>query len=164
MQYFGQPYKAACIWLNNNLSHNLLDRLSRQHFRAIHAAIGAYKKKIPRSVLDIICKRATPKEWANYASVSTVITLYNLNNTRLPSILREHGYVNDRRPRKATFPDASKQMIGRQNIKNRLQAMTNLNFDWIQESPKDIIRKRLKEIIFTYGLHWKFELKKTVNY
>jgi len=66
----------------------------------------------------------------------------NKNDTRLATTLRGHCYINDRRPRRATFPDASKKMIDRQNIKNRLQAMKTLNFDWIQESSKDIIRKK----------------------
>jgi len=62
-------------------------------------------------------------------------------------------YTNGRKPRRATFPDASKHMIGRQEIKNRLQAMKTLNFDWIQESSHGVIRKKLKETFFAYGLH-----------
>jgi len=45
------------------------------------------KRKISRTVLDIISKRATPKEWANYATVPTSIKLYNQNNTRLSEVM-----------------------------------------------------------------------------
>lgn len=72
---------------------------------------------------------------------------------RLGTTLRHHGYINDRKPKRATFPDVSNRLIGRQSLKNRLQAMAKLNFDWIQESSKDVIRKRLKETFFAYGLH-----------
>jgi len=152
-KYFGQSYYAASVWLNNNLSYNLWERLDRQHYRAIRAAIGDYKKKVPRSVLNIISKRATPKEWANYSSASTAIALYNQNNTRIGTELRNHGYINDRKPHRAIFPDVSKRMLGRHSFKNRLQQMSMLNFDWIQESSKDVIRMRLKRTFFAYGLH-----------
>jgi len=47
--------------------------------RALWAAVGDYKRKIPKVVLDIISKRqrVTPKQWANYTTASMAIKLYN---------------------------------------------------------------------------------------
>jgi len=91
-------------------SYALWDSLLRQHYRAIRAAVRDIRRTIPHPVLDIISKRATPKEWTNCASISTAIKLYNQNNTRLSEVLRNHEYNNDRKPRRATSPDLSKRL------------------------------------------------------
>jgi len=151
-QYFGQAYYGAPIWLNKTLSFSQWDRLNRQHYRALRAAIGDYSRKIPRVVLDVIAKRATPKEWSNYINASTAIKVYNNGNTRIGQQLREKGYINDRRPNRAVFIDQSRKMIGQHQLVNRLQCMSDLDFPWIGEESQHTIRRSLKKAFFKNGL------------
>jgi len=66
--------------------------LFSQHYRAIRAAVGDWKTKIPRAVLDIIGKRANPRKWAQYSIASYVIKAYNKGTTQLSKKLMQMGY------------------------------------------------------------------------
>jgi len=149
-QYFGQAYYGASIWLNKTLNYSQWDRLNRQHYRAIRASVGDFARKIP--ILDIIAKRATPKEWSSYITSSTAIKLYNNNNTRIGKQLIEAGYINDRRPDRAVFIDRSNKLVGQQHLTNRLQCMNDINFPWIGISSADSLRRQLKTTFFRNGL------------
>jgi len=59
-QFFGTLYYAAPVWLNSELKESQWNRLNSIHYRVIRAAIKDYKRKVPRAVLNIISKRATP--------------------------------------------------------------------------------------------------------
>jgi len=110
--------------------------------------VGDYKRKLPRAILDIIAKRATPKQRSNYVTALTAIKLFNTNETRIGEQLRQQCYINDRQPRKGTFFDTSNLKIGRQSFQNRLQVFTSINFDWIGEITNDAIRINLKKQFF----------------
>jgi len=84
-------------------------------------------------VLDIISKRAPPRQWANYSSASTAMLLFNHSDTRLAMGLRKSPYVNDRRSAHAKFCDTSVRKFGRQAMKNRLTHINSVGFDWIKD-------------------------------
>jgi len=84
------------VWLTSQLNSTLWKKLYSSHYRALRAAVGDYKRKIPKAVLDIISKRANPKQWANYTTASMAIKLCNGNETRLGELLRKRYYINDR--------------------------------------------------------------------
>jgi len=125
-------------------------KLSNQHYRAIRAAVGDNRRKLPRGVLDVISKRAPPRQWAKYTNASTAIKLINTSNTRIADSLRENIYINDRKPHRGTYTDRSKFKIGRQSLPHRLQCIKSLTFDWIGNHNDDYIRKNLKKTFFTY--------------
>jgi len=149
-QFFGTLYYAAPVWLNSELNESQWNRLNSIHYRVIRAAIKDYKRKVPRAVLNIISKRATPKQWARYTVAKTIIKLYNQNCTRLSTLLRKNSYVNDRNPGRAVFFGDAKRKIGRNCILNKLHIFNDIKFDWIGTLTDDTLRQRLKKqfIIF----------------
>jgi len=80
-QYFGTCYYAAPVWLTDQLFSQSWKRLNNQHFRAIRAAVMDKKNKIPRAMLDIISKRARPRQWANQPQPSSNCTI-----TQIPEL------------------------------------------------------------------------------
>jgi len=151
-QYLGQAYYGASVWLNKTLNYSQWDRLNRQHYRVIRAAVGDFSRRIPRAVLDIIAKRATPKEWSSYINSSTAIKLYNLQNTRIGKQLKDTGYINERRPDRAIFIDDSKKLIGQHQMKNRLQCLNDVQFPWTNGISNETLRRQLKTTFFRNGL------------
>jgi len=117
-QFFGTIYYGAAVWLTSQLDSTSWKKLYSGHYRALRAAVGDYKRKIPKVVLDIISKRATPKQSANYTTASMAIKLYNGTETRLGETLRNRCYINDRHPKKGIFFDNSKYKIGKQSFAN----------------------------------------------
>jgi len=146
-KYYGLAYYGCPVWLTPCLSHNSWKRLFSQHYRAIRAAVGDWKTKIPRAVLDVIRKRANPRQWAKYSISRFVIKAYNNKNTPIRLKLAQQGYINDRNPRRAKFFDGSRLKVGRQSLENRLVFM-KLNFDWIGNPSDDYLRVKLKEQFF----------------
>lgn len=124
--------------------------LNSIHYRAIRAAVNDFKKKIPRTVLNIISKRATPKQWARYAIAKTVIKLYNKGCTRMGILLRQNSYVNDRNPGRAVFFGNAKRRSGRHCILNKLHIFKDIKFDWIGDISDDALRQRLKKQFITF--------------
>jgi len=93
-------YYGIAVWLTSQLDATSRRRLFSSHFRALRAVLGDYKRKVPKVVLNIISKRATPKQWANYRKAPLAITLFNGGETRLDEIRLYQEYINDRLPRK----------------------------------------------------------------
>jgi len=143
-QFFGTLYYAAPVWLNEGLVEAQWKRLNSIHYRAIRATICDFKKKVPRSVLDIISKRATPKQWSRYVLAKTVIKLFNQNNTRIGQLLRENSYINDRNPGRASFFGDAKKKVGRNCLLNKLHLFNEIKFDWIGDISDDALRRKLK--------------------
>jgi len=82
---------------------NQWQRFNSIHYRSIRAAVCNYKREIPKVVLNIISKRATPNQWGYYATAKCVINLYNNGTTRMGRYLKEKSYINGRNPGKAVF-------------------------------------------------------------
>jgi len=83
--------------------------LESQCYRAIRAAVRDFKRMLPKTMLDVILKRAPPRMWSHSISASTGISLYNNSDTRFAKQLRASSYINDIRPRRAKFSDTSKK-------------------------------------------------------
>jgi len=105
---------------------------------------------LPKALLDVISKRAPPKQWSKYINSSTAIKLINNSNTRIADDLRSNLYINNRKPKKGTFTDRSRLKIGRHSFANRLSFIKDLQFDWIGDFSDDYIRANLKRTFFTY--------------
>jgi len=148
LAYYGSP-----VWMKPCLSHQSWKRLFSQHYRAVRAAVGDWRTKIPRAVLDIIGKRANPRQWAQYSVTNYTIKAYNKGTMPLGRKLKQMGYINDRCPKRAKFFDTSHLKIGRQDLLNRLNFL-NLNFDWIGDFSDDYLRTRLKKEFF---ITWLFD-------
>jgi len=149
-QYFGTCYYASPVWLNDQISHHSWKRLNSQHYRAIRAAVKDVKRRIPRVMLNIISKRATPRQWADYSIANAAINLINTSNTRIADELRANIYINDRLPRRGSFIDKSAYRVGRQSLTNRLQCLKKIDFDWIGIQNPDLIRKSLKKTFIQF--------------
>jgi len=139
------------FWCADYIYIYIFKRLESQHYRAVRAAVRDFKRSIPRAMLDIISKRAPPRQWSNYTTASTAMWLYNTSDTRLAIDLRASAYVNDRRLAVAKFCDASRGKIGRQALRNRLNHINVITFDWIKDNIfKDYLRVNLKKQFFFY--------------
>jgi len=86
----GTCYYCAPVWLSDQLSHLSWKKLNNQHYRALRVAVRDAKRKLPRALLNIISKRATPRQWAKYTTTSTSIKLLNTSNTRIVKELRKN--------------------------------------------------------------------------
>jgi len=103
------------------LSSNLWKRLASQPYRAMRAALGDWKSILPQAVIDIICKRATPKQLAQYSISRYAIKQYNEQNIDVAKALKNAAYINDQMPKRARFHNSSRLKIGRENFINRLK-------------------------------------------
>jgi len=89
-----------------------------------------------------------------------LLILYNTSDTRLAIDLRASAWVNDRRPAVSKFCDASRRKIGRQALRNRLNNINVITFDWIKDNiSKDYLRVNLKKQFFFY---WQLFLKRNL--
>jgi len=147
-QFFGQAYYGAVVWLNDMLTYENWQSLERQHYRALRAAVRDYKCTMSRSTLNEISGRATPKQWSRYITTSTAIKIINNQSTRIAVDLHEAAYINDRLPKRAKFINKANMRIGNHYLKNRLQALNTLSFDWIGDYTDEHIRKNLKKAFF----------------
>jgi len=100
------------------------------------------RKENTRSALNIIAKRATPKQWSRYTLAKTVIKLFNPGNTRL-GLLRQNSYINDRNPGRASFFVDAKKKIGRNCLLNKLCFFNGIKFDEIGDLSDDTMRQKL---------------------
>jgi len=90
------------------------------------------KRSIVSTVLDIISKRAPPRQWANYSSASTAMWPFNPSDTRLATDLRKSAYINDRRPTcAAKFCDTE---LADKPREKGLNHINSVDFDWIKDN------------------------------
>jgi len=148
--YFGQSYYCSPVWLNDALSHINWNRMRSQHYRALRAAFGDYKRKMSHDLLDRLSARATPRQWSYYITAKTAIGLYLKSDTRLAEDLRSNAFINDRAPGSATFSDLSRLKVGRNQFKNRLKHMSMLKFNWTNNPSDNFIRTQLKKTFFIF--------------
>jgi len=95
-------------------------------------------------MLNIISKRAMPRQWVRYTVAKMVIKLFNQGNTRMGGLLRQNSYVNDRNHGRATFFGDAKKKIIRNCLLNKLDIFNSIKFDWIGNIRDNILRQRLK--------------------
>jgi len=115
-KYFGLVYHGSHVWMTPCLSCQSWKCPFNQHYRAIRAAVGDWKTKIPRAILDVIGKRANPHQWAQYTIARFVIKAYKSKDTLIGSRLVQLGYINDRCLHRAKFFDAPHLKGGVQDL------------------------------------------------
>ena len=125
------------------------------HYKALRTAVGDHRQRINREKLDILCQRATPKQWSKYMSSSIVIKcLRNNEPAFLTNCLRSTLYTERRHPHQGKFYDNSKGKVGRQKLNNGLIHMAAIKFNWLGMDLGDAaIRNSLKRTFCTYATH-----------
>jgi hypothetical protein len=85
-----------------------------------------------REKLDLICQRASSKQWSKYATASVVIKCLTSNESKgLIPIISETLYTERRFPDVAKLYDNAKKKIGRQQRGNNLEFMTAGKTRWL---------------------------------
>jgi len=126
-QLFSKIYYASPVWLNETLSSDQWKRLKSLHYRILRVGTRDYKQKTSKKVLDVQCKRATPRMWSNYSTNMIVIKILR---DRSPSFIfdtiMETHYTERRRADLAKFYDNSRGKVGKHRLCNRLSNLDNL--------------------------------------
>lgn len=146
-QIFSQLYYASQVWLNATLTSDLWKKLKALHYRILRLTQRDYKKKIKHADLDKACRRATPSMWGAYATASLVIKLLrNKTPKMIYNTLLENLYVERRKPCRGRFYNNSTGKVGLHELKNRLNFICDLDFDWLGlDLSDDAIRIKLKK-------------------
>jgi len=143
-QIFSIMYYASQVWLNKTLSAKLWGKLKSLHYRILRAATRDFKRKVSKLTLDKQCKRATPSMWSSYSTCSLAIKiLRDRYPKRLEATLRSQLYHNARTPLKGKIYDSSRGKIGRHRLANRLDDLTDL--EWNRPWTDDGLRIFLKD-------------------
>jgi len=151
--YFSMVYYGSVIWMTPDLKYKNWRLLEAAHYRVLRVAVQDYSRNLTREKIDQQCSRATPREWAAYASSSMAIKVVERETPRwLSSDLRSTLYINDRRRNRPIFLDRSRTKIGKQCFKHRLNSIFKcINFDWYGLNPSnDTLRVELKKSFFKY--------------
>ncbi len=148
--YFSVLYYGLEVWFHRNLSFKLKQRLRSAHYRALRLVFGKEKS---RTELDVMSKRATPDEMADYSLAKMVSKMcISGQPQRLLSETMSNSYSVLRSPGRMFFYDNSKLKIGRQCLKNRLSCVTKqMKFNWLECEVKSL-RPKLKKCFFKYAM------------
>jgi len=126
VQFKLESTKGLLFWLSKTLTSNLWAKLRSMHNKVL-TALKDYKKKRHRTELDKNCKRATPKMWSAYISMSTEIKIIRDGYpVYLKSKLQTTLYTDGRKRNHGKFYDGSKGKIGRDKVEKRLEVMDNI--------------------------------------
>lgn len=153
-QYFSILYYGSPVWLTSSTKKSLWKLVHSAHYKALRVAVHDIKARMNREKLDILCQRASPKQWSKYAIASIVIKCLTSNKpTNLVNFLRETMYIDQRFPDAAKFYDNSRRKIGKQKLGNNLGFMQAIKDDWLgQDLDNHKIRRILKKTFFGYFL------------
>jgi len=149
--YYGTVFYAANVWFHCSKA-KFKTKFESLHFRLLKIATRTFS--LERQQLTERCKRATPDEWCNFITASTVIKVYNSKMPRFLFDTLEMNYFEE--PRKqgiGYFFDNSKTTRGKQSIQNRLHFMRSIDKPWTnlaEPLSNDAIRVLLKDTFFPY--------------
>jgi len=80
--------------------------------------------------------------------IHNIIKLINNDCTRISKDLKDSWYINDRLPKRGKFINKANTRIGNHSLRNRLQDLNSLTFDWIGIYSDEYLRKNLKKTFF----------------
>jgi len=144
-QYYGKCFYGCTVWLNGSNSFLDVRRINALHYRALRIARNDFKRKLSRAELDRI-GRARPTTWSNYLMASTAIKAITRGTPKaIAEELQKNMFKERRRQNRPKFFDDSKRKIGRQQLKNRLNFLNGLSFDWIDGMCDATLRINLKK-------------------
>jgi len=147
-QLYSQMYYASPVWLNETLGSDQWKKLRSMHYRILRAGTRDFKQRTSKKVLDVQCKRATPKMWSHYSTNTIAIKiLRDRSPLYLFNLIMETYYAERRKPDHAKFFDNSRGKIGKHRLCNRLNNLDNLP-GWFDKDLNDhAIRKLLKDYL-----------------
>ena len=147
--YFSSLYYGLEVWFHRGLGFHLKKKIRAAHYRALRLIFG---KTYMRDELDLLSKRATPDEWADYRISKMIASMVQRGSPRrlLQSTLMT-SYSERRQGGQLFFFDSSTRKIGRQCFKNRLQCVAKqMKFSWL-ECELNSLRPKLKKSFFKYS-------------
>jgi hypothetical protein len=121
------------------------------HYRALRVSVQNYKGRINCEKLEMMCQRASPKQWSKYA-ISTIVIkcLHPLikQPTKLVNFPSETLFTERRYPDVTKFFSNSKGKFGRQKLGNNLEFMNATKDKWLNNHT--LTPDRLKRSFFSY--------------
>ena len=151
-QFFSTLYYCLQAWLATT-SAKLWKIISSIHYRALRVALNEYRPT-NREKIDLLCKRASPKQWSKYCIASLLINcIQNEKPTLLVSFIKETLYHERQSPNIGKFYNNVKGKIGRQKLGNNLEFMSAIRDDWLDTGTAigpDRLRRILKKTFFAY--------------
>lgn len=144
-QYYSCCFYGSPVWLNGSNPYADLRRLNALHYRSLRIAVRDYKRRVPRSELDLL-GRARPTTWSRFQASSIVIKTMNYClPERLYNSIKANSYVERRRMLRPKFWNKSNYRIGKQALQNRAGELVNdVNFNWSDGISDDALRVNLK--------------------
>ncbi len=99
-QIFSTTYYTAPLWLNQTLGSKEWKRIDSFHYRVMRVAINDFKRNKKRKVIDLLCKRATPRMWSYYISASVALKIIRDGMPqRLANTIQDTMVIERRKPR-----------------------------------------------------------------
>jgi len=143
--FYGMLYYSFQVWLNELTTYSHLNKLTSLHYKALRSSLGQTRNRTPRSKLDEIFKRATPRQWSNYSNAKRAINLYlNEDGPPISQKLKNSAYI-DNRTELCYFMDTSRLKVGKNSFQNRLQCLKKVKFKWINGINYHTLRINLKK-------------------
>jgi hypothetical protein len=151
-QFFSVLFYCSQAWLTSATKRTYWSLINSVHYRALRVAMREFRPKTNREKIDVICQRASPKQWSKYAIASSVIKcISNGQPVLLVEFIKETLYIERRSPGIGKFYDNSKGKIGKQKLGNNLSFMNAIKDDWLGlELDNDRLRRILKKTYFSY--------------
>jgi hypothetical protein len=151
-QFFSLLYYCAPVWLTQSTKRSLWKLVDSCHYRGLRTIVYDHKNRINREKLDVLCQRASPKQWAKYAMATVVMKCLKTGEPSvLKQLIQETIYTERRRPHIGKFYNNAKGKIGRQKIGNGLDFFNAIKDDWLDmDLSNDAIRRLLKRTFFGY--------------
>jgi len=149
--FYGAVFYASSVWFER-CKGRFKTRFKSLHFRLLRTACKDYGLNRSKAELTKICKRATPEEWAKFATASKVTKIMRDEQPKpLFTLLQRTLFVEQRRCGFGKFFDGSKTTKGHQALQNRLACMKEIIEPWLdQELNDDEIRILMKKSFFNY--------------
>lgn len=150
---YSRLYYCCEIWLTPVLSVKLYKRIESVHHQAIRIVLKDYEKKVDKNKLNQISKRATPKEWSDYAhSVLLFKLLTDHEPSNLFSEIIPYIYCERRMPNRPKIILDGKQRASLNIVSNRLHFIAGtIGFDWYNNNTSlNCFKYNAKRRYFSY--------------
>jgi len=128
--FYGAVFYASSLWFEQCKSR-FKTRFKSLHFRLLRTACKDYGLNRSNVKLTAICKRATPVEWAKFATTSKVTKIMRDEQPKqLFTLLQRTLFLEQGRCGFRKFFDGSKMTKRHQALQNRLACMKEVIEAW----------------------------------
>jgi len=129
--FYGAVFYASSVWFEQCKSR-FKTRFKSLHFRLLRMACKDYGLNRSKAELSAICKRATPEEWAKFATASKVTNIMRDEQLKpLFTLLQRTLFVEQRMCGYGKFFDGSKMTKGHQALQNKLAFIKEIIEPWM---------------------------------